>query len=123
MKPTIKELDKLWTDAVKARAGEKSEWSGKERDEATKLAGHHTGGRSCYALRWDLSNGVCITCGEHKFIAHHSGRAKKFRDWALKLRGINEDYLAIKGGYIGKTDLWAVKEYLKWELKRWKGQK
>ena len=115
-KPKIKQLDKLWSEAVKLRAKQTCEYSGRTRDNGINLHAHHIGGKSNYALRWDLNNGVCIAGGVHKFVAHHSGRAKKFRDWALKLRGIDEDYLLLRGKVLCKSDLWGTMAYLKLQI-------
>lgn len=75
-----KKLDELWSYAVKLRAGFKSELSGKTEG----LNSHHILGKSTHRLRWDIDNGICITNGEHKFIAHGSqSRSVKFLDWAM----------------------------------------
>lgn len=108
-KPSIKTLDDLWSYAVKTRAGFRSEHSGK----ADRLNSHHVDGKAGHALRWDLDNGVCITAGEHKFIAHHAGRSAEFRRWAIKQRGIDEEYLLLKRKRSVQIDRWYVYEYIK----------
>lgn len=59
----------LWAEAVKARAGGRSELSGSEG----RLHAHHIVGRKG-AAGLMLSNGICLTAGEH-FVYHH-GRAE-----------------------------------------------
>jgi hypothetical protein len=117
-KPTLKELHKLWADCVKARAGYKSEYSGK----LGCLHAHHIHGKPNFRLRFELDNGVSLTSGEHKFIAHHTGRAYKFKQWAMKLRGLDEDKALILGQQLGYVDLFGVKIYLEQKLKEFKKQ-
>ncbi len=112
-RPTVAELDALWAKCIKARAGWKSEYSGKE----DCLHSHHIGGKSCHAMRWSLWNGICLTSGEHFFIAHNQGRSQKMRCLAMKIRGVSEedfDYISNRQSF-GK-DKFAVKEYLKRKL-------
>jgi len=110
--PTKKDLDKLWSECIKARAGYKSEWSGK-RD---RLNSHHIFKKTSYRLRWELQNGVCITSGEHKFLAHGNQEAE-FLFWAMRLRGLSETHLMLWKHKSTKTvDLWAVREHLKQKL-------
>ena len=57
---------KLWSEAVKCRAGYKCEWSG----ETEHLNSHHIEGyRTNANLRYDVRNGLCVTAGHHKFKA------------------------------------------------------
>lgn len=119
-KPTPKQLDKLWQTAVKQRAGHISEYSGKTRDDGHALHGHHILGKDTYALRWNLDNGICITGGEHFYIAHGSTqRAEKFKEWALKYNG-SAKYLALKKHQVGGVDLWGTKLYLEQKIKEFK---
>ena len=110
MKPTRKELDDLWSKAVKLRDGNKSVWSGKTE----RLNAHHVLKKGTFRLRWELDNGITITCGEHKFIAHGGGkRADEFKKWALKRFSAKRRKELEQMNYqIGGTDLWAVKLYL-----------
>jgi hypothetical protein len=114
-RPTLKQLHVIWANCVKARAGWKSEYSGKEGC----LHAHHIHGKPNYRLRFELLNGVCITGGEHKFIAHHTGRSEKFKQWAMRLRGFNNESAQILGQQLGGTDLYLVKLYLEQELKKY----
>jgi hypothetical protein len=77
------ECDKLWSKLIKLRAGMKSELSGK----TDRLHSHHLIGKSCYALRYSLENGICVTAGEHKFGFHHAGRQFAYNEKVKELRG------------------------------------
>ena len=112
-RPTLKQLDKLWADCVKARAGMKSEYSGK----TIGLNAHHIHGKSNYRLRYELDNGVCITSGEHFYIAHVQGRAEAFKQWAMRLRGLNNEKAQMLSQGCGASDLFAIKIYLSQKLK------
>lgn len=107
--------DKLWSHAVKLRAGFKSELSGKTE----YLNSHHILGKASYRLRYELDNGICLTSGEHKFIAHHAGRAESFRRKVQELRGwdIYETLYLLKWDQC-KTDLNMVEIYLKEAIKK-----
>ena len=79
------ECDKLWSEAVKLRAGYRSEYSG---TRGTQIGGdkvlnaHHILTKPNFTLRYSLENGICLTAGEHHFIAHGNYKqAKKFRDF------------------------------------------
>ncbi len=86
-KPTHKQLkkycDDLWSLCVKARAGFKSELSGKTE----MLNAHHLRGKSNYALRYSLINGFCCTGGEHIFGFHHTGRREQYEERVKLIRG------------------------------------
>ena len=116
-RPTVASLEKLWSECVKARAGYKSEYSGK----TDQLNSHHIHGKPTYRLRFELDNGVCITSGEHFFIAHHTGRSQKFKDWAMGLRGFDCEK-AQRMNKAGTSDLFAVQIYLKQKLKEFQAQ-
>jgi len=110
--PTLKDLDKLWAKAVKLRAGLKSEYGGEGY-----LAAHHITGKPTLSLRYALENGVCITTGQHHFVAHNTGRSKAFREWALRQRGVTEEYLErIKNN---RVDKFAMRIYLEKEIERY----
>lgn len=82
--------DDLWRFCIYLRAGYKSEYSGRPGRQiggAHILHAHHLSGKANYALRYALSNGMCLTSGEHKFIAHHTGRQDGFREKVKKMRG------------------------------------
>jgi hypothetical protein len=115
-RPTVKDLDKLWTTAVKLRAEMKSEY----KDISGNLHAHHIVGKPTYALRWNLDNGVCITGGQHFFVAHVQGRAQAFKEWALKKRGVTEEQLKLTSR--NRVDLWGMKLYLEQKIKELEGR-
>lgn len=65
-KKLFKMCEGLWSQIVKLKAGNKSEYSGQEG----ALNSHHVLGKSSYALRFDTRGGICLTAGEHNFKAH-----------------------------------------------------
>lgn len=113
----------LWTECIKVRAGYKSELSGREGLQiggAFVIQAHHLYGKSCYRLRFELDNGICITTGEHNYYAHGSrDRQDRFEDKVKKLRGERiYDHLRELKHLPTKTDLYVVKFYLEEELKK-----
>lgn len=117
-RPTLKELDRLWAECVKARAGYRCEYSGKKG----QLNAHHIDGKPNYRLRYELENGICITNGVHFYVAHHAGRAQEFRKKALQIREIDEKFLETLRHLTGGSDLFLVKLYLEKEFKKWNTQ-
>jgi hypothetical protein len=120
-----KECDKLWADCIKARAGYRSEYSqkpGRQIGGESVLCAHHLAGKNSYRLRYELDNGMCLTCGEHAFIAHRADRVGAFREFVKTKRGedIYGALYLLKGG---TSKLWAVKEYLTQKLNEWGGIK
>jgi hypothetical protein len=114
---TKAECDKLWSDCIKARAGYKSEISGK----SGALHAHHLVGKPTLRLRYDLENGIALTPGEHFYIAHNTGRQEKFRENVKALRGEDIFERLTRYKWIkNPVDLNAVKVYLQEELKRFK---
>ena len=113
-RPTIKELDKLWAKAVKLRAGMQSEY---KHIEGSCLHAHHIIGKSTHSLRWNLDCGVCITGGQHFFVAHNTGRSAKFKQWALDKRGITEEQLLLTSR--NRVDLFAIQLYLEQQIERY----
>ena len=111
-KPTIKQLDLLWSKVIKARAGHTSEY---KHIPDSYLAAHHIIGKPTRALRYNLDNGVCITVGQHKFVAHHAGRQDDFRRWALQKRRVTEEQLRLTSRNL--IDMFGVKVYLEQKLK------
>jgi hypothetical protein len=86
----VKLCDNLWADIIKAKAGYKSEYSGKLGKQAGGdeiLNSHHMVGKPNYRLRYEFDNGICLTGGEHTFIAHHTGRQEMFRERVKQIRG------------------------------------
>lgn len=116
-RPSIKQLDLLWSQAVKLRAGNVSEYSSKSE----RLNSHHISGKGTHRLRWELDNGVCITSGEHLYIAHRQDRASDFRVWAMKKRGLTEEKLMQWKRELGGIDRFAMWLYLKQEIKKYGG--
>jgi len=110
--------DLLWAECIKYRADWKSEYSGRKGI----LHAHHLMGKSCYALRYSLENGICLTAGEHKFIAHHAGRQEQFRKRVKEIRGddIFEKLYKIKWMTTTPPDLLIIRLYLEKELNKLK---
>ena len=110
----MKVCTKLWADCVKAKAGWKSELSGKSEG----LHAHHLIGKPNYRLRFHIENGICLTAGEHFFVAHNTGREADFKKRVRLLRGHDIfERLEEFSHYNGKTDLGGVKVYLQEQLK------
>lgn len=109
-KPTKKELDELWAKAVKLRDGNKSVYSGK----TDRLNSHHILHKPNYRLRWALDNGITITSGEHRFVAHGGGnRSGDFQEWALNRLGKKRRKELEGMKYLtGGVDLWLVRLFL-----------
>lgn len=83
-KPKHKNLDALWSEKVKVRAGGKCEYCGK----ITGLNSHHVFSRSNKRVRWDIDNGVCVCVLHHifgLFSAHKS--PIEFIEWLKERRG------------------------------------
>ena len=79
-----KELDELWAELVKKRAGYKCERSGKTR----YLNSHHIFSRSNLSVRWDLDNGVCLNAGWHTLQTNSAHKAPiEFIEWIKDKRG------------------------------------
>lgn len=109
-----KQNDDLWSKIVKLRAGNKSELSGKTEN----LHSHHIAGKSCYRLRWELDNGICLTAGEHFYGIHNQGRQKDYESRIKSVRGedIFERLEKLKNEKC-KSPIF-VKLYLERELKK-----
>ena len=116
LKPKVKDLDKLWSTAVKLRAKMKSEYN----DIPGPLHAHHIIGKSTHSLRWNIDNGVCITGGQHFYVAHVQGRAQAFKEWALKKRGVTEEQLKLTSR--NRIDLFGMKLYLEQKIKDLEGR-
>jgi hypothetical protein len=63
----VKELDELFRQVVRQRAGYKCEITGQEDGEGQGkvLNVHHFIGRTNFRVRWDPDNGVLLTAGKH----------------------------------------------------------
>ena len=112
--------DDLWADLIKAKAGYKSEYSGKLGKKAGGeeiLHSHHIVGKPNFRLRYELDNGISLTAGEHKFIAHHTGRQEMFRVRVKEIKGqdIYEKLNLLSRG-ISKVDYKTMFLYLKEQL-------
>lgn len=79
-------LDVLWSKAVKILAGEKCEYCGSTKH----LNSHHIFGRRNFAVRWEVTNGVCLCSGHHQFDSRFSAHQTptKFTDWIKDKRGL-----------------------------------
>ena len=112
------ECKKLWSQAVKARAGYKSEMSGKPGP----LNSHHIEGKNNWWLRFSLENGVCLTGGEHSNGAHNTqssiAAAYKERIWDMKPKPHREQVYLLKNRS-GKPDLGIIKFRLQTILKQY----
>lgn len=109
-----KVCDALWSNCIKARAGYKSELSGKTE----LLNAHHLRGKPNYLLRYSLDNGISLTNGEHFFVAHNTGRRETFENRVKVLRGDDIfQRLELLRSFRGKVDLFLVKAYLEQQLK------
>jgi len=76
-----KELDKLWSMAVKKRAGMRCEHGWCKHDN---LQAHHAIGRRNKTLRHIVSNGFSL-CAKHHMWAEQNGI--DFAQWAIASRG------------------------------------
>jgi hypothetical protein len=124
-KPTKKELDKLWQDCVKARAGWKSEISGLGKDQGYVIQGHHIFHKPNYRLRWSLEFGICLTKNEH--MSYHEWEKRPFmkdreeadrqRAKFLAVRKETEDKALAFKRQTGGESLFLVKIYLEQQLK------
>lgn len=100
---TAKICDKLWATAVK-RAG-KCEVEG---CTGSPLQAHHIIPRTCWALRFDLENGVCLCKRHHLYWAHKD--AIGFTEWVKNKRDLK--YLESKRGNRQRHDYIAIQLYL-----------
>jgi hypothetical protein len=106
--------DKLWSEIVKIRAGYKSELSG----ETESLQSHHVAKKPNYFLRYCLENGICLTKGEHFYLAH-GNKEEEFREIVKKLRG-KDIYDKLRLMINNTCELKLIKIYLEQELKKYK---
>lgn len=118
-KKHYQKVEELWKKAVKLRAGMKSELGG----IGSQLHAHHIMGKSNYALRFYLDNGICLTGGEHMNGCHNDDArvAKMWQDRCLKRRGVTYNHLKKIGNSCGGTNLFEVEEYLKKKIKEYGG--
>ena len=80
-----KQLDELWAEAVKVRAGYKCEYCGK----TSHLNAHHIYSRSNYVVRWSIENGIALCSGHHTLNASFSAHKNpiEFYHWLLDYKG------------------------------------
>ncbi len=108
-RPSIAQLDKLWAEIVKIRAGYKCEYCGRK----DTLNSHHLFSRSSMGMRWNIQNGCCLCVSHHvfgNFSAHKSPfefvewiKEKRGEEWYKQLRRQAQEiykpnYIAIKAG-------------------------
>lgn len=117
-----KECDALWGEIIKKRAGYRSEVSNKKGRQIGGdyiLHPHHIAKKPNNRLRYEISNGICLTAGEHNFGIHGS-QEEKYRDLIKRVRG-NDIYERLSLLRNGKSDdLRMVKIYLEQELEKLK---
>ena len=78
-------LDKLWSKAVKVRAGYKCERNPSHKSDTTKsLNSHHLFTRSAMSTRWSMMNGICLCVGCHRY-AHRE--PLDFHEWVKGYKG------------------------------------
>ena len=115
-KRLIKELDKLWTEIVKLRAGNKCQYCGRNN---IRLNAHHIHSRSRYATRWDLDNGVCLCFTHHRLMHDDPEEAMKF--YKTLFTQEQWEQLKTKAHQLAKfslADLEQMRDKLKEELKK-----
>ena len=126
---TKKQLEELWKEIIKERAGYKSELSGVEGKQiggTAILTAHHIVGKQTDALRFlEFDNGICLENGrEHIFGCHNRYdivKAKYYQDLIIKKIGKKRyEKLLVMRKQISKkkTDLMAAKIYLEQELNK-----
>lgn len=78
------QLDKLWAELVKKRAGHKCEYC----DKTTYLNSHHIFSRSNLSVRWSRNNGTCL-CPKHHTLGNWSAHKSpvEFIEWIRDKRG------------------------------------
>ena len=106
------QLDKLWAEIVKQRAGYKCE---RERCDKTTFNSHHIFSRSNLSVRWDLDNGVCLCSGHHTLNTYSAHKAPIwFIDWLKKERGIEwYENLIVKANQVKKWTIPELEELVK----------
>ena len=121
----VKLCDGIWSEIIKIKAGYKSEYSGKLGKKAggsETLNSHHIVGKPNHRLRYEFDNGICLTGGEHKFIAHHTGRQEIFRKRIKEIRG-DDIYDRLNAlGNVTSKEIRLTYFYLNGELNRLKNE-
>lgn len=124
LSPTPKQVEQLAFKVARARAGNKSELSGKCPPYAV-IQVHHIFKKPNYRLRFELSNLICLTKEEHARYHYYEKCAfpadrkiaDDMREKFLAIRGTSEEALSCMKKYGGGTDLFLVKEFLTRKLK------
>lgn len=82
---STKNLDSLWSKAIKELAGHKCEVCGTDRH----LNSHHIVRRTIHNVRWYYPNGICLCANCHMFSNHFAAHSTplEFADWIRKKRG------------------------------------
>jgi hypothetical protein len=110
---TVKQLDLLWSQAVKIKAGYKCEISGLTKHQC-KLNSHHIVGKRNFTLRWDLRNGLCVSSSKHTLARQSVHQDPEWaRQWLLENRKEDFEYLESKKNMITKRTSSDSKELAK----------
>lgn len=121
MKSLKKQCQDLWYEAVKLKAGYKSEISGipgRQIGGDHILAAHHIAKKPNNVLWFHLMNGICVTQSEHQSI--HGKDEELWRRKIMNIKGkdIYEQLALMR--YDTMKDLTLCKIYLENEIKRLK---
>lgn len=107
-KSLIDECDILWGEIIRKRAGYKCE----KCDGTNVIQAHHIIPRTCWALRFDLINGISLCKQHHLYWAHKDALA--FEEWVRTKRDL--DYLKLNRHRKTNKDYQLLKIYLEKEL-------
>lgn len=123
----IIECDNLWKEIIKFRAGYKCELTGLkgrqiDKDNGCILDAHHLIGKSNYALRYNLDNGICLARGKHIYNAHNESRKEQFKQEVITYKGYDIYTELRKFKFKTSTSLEMYKLYLTHELKKLKNK-
>lgn len=116
------EADKLWAEIIKKKAGYKSEYSGKPGKQIggdSILNAHHLVGKKSLFLRYSIENGICLTNGEHNFIAHNINRQEEFRKKVIEIKRYDIYEKLTKFKYKTSTSIFEYWLWLKDEGKKY----
>ncbi len=110
------QLDKLWAEIIKQRAGNRCEHRtyAVRCKKITYLNTHHIFSRSNLSVRWDLDNGVCLCSGHHTLnnCSAHKAPAE-FIEWIKEMWGIEwYENLRKKANQIKKWTIPELEELL-----------
>ncbi len=101
---TVKQLDLLWSQAVKVQAGYKCEVSGLGKYQC-RLNSHHIVGKRNFTLRWDIRNGACLSSKKHTLERQSAHQDSKwFLDWFEEKRPSDFEYLEATKNIIVKRN-------------------